>query len=186
VRPLHHPRRRCTDLDDLDDQGFTLVELLVVMVIIGVLAAIAVPVFLGQRQKAQETAVRSDLRNIAAQVHAKGLADGKYPSAQQLNDAGVVLKTSATVRATVVWTSATDFCLAGTSSGAGPDPTGLAQQVGVSTRIIVVSASRGATPVTTADRGCLAGLPASLPPGAELTVDKGHWTSAGFRNGMIS
>ena len=155
------------------------------MIVIGVLAAIAVPVFLNQRQKAQETALRSDLKNIATQVHAKGLADGEYPSAQQLNGAGVLLKTSATVRVTVVWTSATDFCLAGTSSGAGPDPTGLAAQVGVSTRIIVVSAARGATPVTTADKGCLAGLPTSLPAGAGLTVDQGYWTSAGFLSGRI-
>jgi type IV pilus assembly protein PilA len=51
-----------------NESGFTLIEILVVILIIGILASIAIPVFLNQRKTANDSATRSDLRNIAIAI----------------------------------------------------------------------------------------------------------------------
>ncbi len=72
---------------DQKDQGFTLIELLVVMIIIGILAAIAIPVFLSQRAKAQDSATKADASTVGKEI-ATWFVDNTAAPTVQTNAAG--------------------------------------------------------------------------------------------------
>ena len=65
---------------DEKDKGFTLIELLVVIIIIGILAAIAIPVFMNQRKKAVDAGIKSDLRTVANEMETYFTDHQEYPT----------------------------------------------------------------------------------------------------------
>jgi len=99
------------------DQGFTLIELLVVIVIIGILAAIAIPLFLNQREKGVDAGIKSDLKALATTQETYFTDKLTYTAAESdLTGAGLtVTKTDANV---IVTTKADtkEFCLQGSSA----------------------------------------------------------------------
>ena len=73
----------CTTLKRRAQAGFTLIELMVVLVIIGVLAALIVPNVLDRADDARATAARTDVNNLVQALKLYRLDNQRYPSAEQ-------------------------------------------------------------------------------------------------------
>jgi general secretion pathway protein G len=76
MRPIRTPLRAC-------EQGFTLLEIMVVVVIIGLLAAIVAPNFIGQIDTAALNRARTDIRGIEAALNLYRLDNFRYPSSTE-------------------------------------------------------------------------------------------------------
>jgi type IV pilus assembly protein PilA len=93
-----------------DERGFTLIELLVVILIIAILAAIAIPVFLNQRQKGYIADVQSTLRNAATAAESFSSTNGGSYAGVDTSEDFLAVRASDDQDLTIVGTT-TDYCI---------------------------------------------------------------------------
>jgi type IV pilus assembly protein PilA len=118
-------KRIRTRLDGNSEQGFTLIELLVVIIIIGILLAIAVPSYLGFRDRAANNAMKANLRAALPAAEAFYADNGTYTGMTKA--ALVAIDSGVSDSLTVAAVGANSYCLADTDgshpwSVAGPGP----------------------------------------------------------------
>ena len=99
------------------EKGFTLIELLVVILIIGILAAIALPAFLGQRSKGQDADAKSAARNLVSAVESFYATNQTYlnvGTSTDVTQSGV--NRTASGKASVTNADATSYTIVGNSA----------------------------------------------------------------------
>jgi len=99
-----------------EDKGFTLIELMVVVLIIAILIAIAIPTFLGARKRAQDRAAQSTLRNTVTAAKTLFTDKEDYASATQ----GALTSTEPSITFVATGTTSTDPTTASVNGGSSP------------------------------------------------------------------
>ena len=106
--------------DNRDEKGFTLIEVLIVVAIVGILACIAIPTFATYKTKALDSTAKADLRNAAAAQEAYYIDNDTYsPSLANLEESPYNFLLSAEVNITVTTADTSGYQMSAVHSGSG-------------------------------------------------------------------
>ena len=117
-----------------DEKGFTLIELLVVILIIGILAAIALPAFLNQREKAQDSTAKSDVRTAQTAMETFFTDNQTYAGATTAKLIAIEPALGNASTLDVGTPTATGYTIAVTSAGSNTVKYSITNAAGVVTR----------------------------------------------------
>jgi type IV pilus assembly protein PilA len=128
-----------------NEDGFTLIELLVVILIIGILAAIALPAFLNQREKAQDTVAKSDVRTAQTAMETYYTDTQDYSTATKALLVGIepALTNANNLTVTVTAGVKNAYSISTTSKGSHANVFTISNAAGVVTRSCTTTGTGG-------------------------------------------
>jgi len=147
-----------------DEDGFTLIELMVVVTILGILMAIAIPTFLGSQNKAKDSAVKADLRN--AMTSAKSLGADQAGAFVSSGTTALTFGDLNTAEPAITFAAASSTSAVGVFVGTnGADITLVKQSKRSATKFYAITATSGGV-----TKSCPAATEAAIDTNAECVT----------------
>lgn len=153
------------------NKGFTIVELLIVIVIIGILAALVIVAYNGIQGRANDTAIQSDLRNIGQKIELYNTDNSAYPTLAQISSGSLGIKATKNSYSTAAGGANMAICISNLGYA-----------------VIALSKSNNKFSYSSIDglksfTASMSGIDATCASAGINSSDPGYWRIWGYNNG---